>query len=49
MGKCVLRAMKAIIVPAYEGGEQTVNWEIDLSGGKKSGPVGGEAPEADKK
>ena len=48
MGKCVLRAMKAIIVPAYEGSEQVVNWEIDLSGGKKSGPVGGEAPEAEK-
>lgn len=42
IGKCVLRAMKAIIVPAYEGSEQTVNWEIDLTGGKKSGPVGGE-------
>ena len=49
LGKCVLRAMKAIIVPAYEGSEQTVNWEIDLSGGKKSGPVGGETAEADKK
>ena len=51
IGKCVLRAMKAIIVPAYQGEEQVVNWEIDLSGGKKSGPVGGEKPEgeADKK
>jgi hypothetical protein len=49
LGKCVLRAMKAIIVPAYEGSEQVVNWEIDLSGGKKSGPVGGEAAEGDKK
>jgi hypothetical protein len=48
MGKCVLRAMKAIIVPAYEGSEQAVNWEVDLSGGKKSGPVGGEVPEGDK-
>jgi hypothetical protein len=45
IGKCVLRAMKAIIVPAYQGGEQTINWEIDLTGGKKSGPVGGAAPE----
>jgi hypothetical protein len=54
IGKCVLRAMKAIIVPAYQGDEQVVNWEIDLSGGKKSGPVGGEKAEdesgkADKK
>jgi hypothetical protein len=48
IGKCVLRAMKAIIVPSYEGSEQVVNWEIDLSGGKKSGPVGGEAAEDDK-
>jgi len=48
LGKCVLRAMKAIIVPAYEGSEQVINWEIDLSGGKKSGPVGGEAGEGDK-
>jgi hypothetical protein len=48
MGKCVLRAMKAIIVPAYEGSEQVVSWEIDLSGGKKSGPVGGEVAEGDK-
>jgi hypothetical protein len=47
VGKCVLRAMKAVIVPSYQGGEQTLNWEIDLKGGKvrKSGPVGGEAPE----
>ncbi len=49
LGKCVLRAMKAIIVPAYEGSEQVVNWEIDLSGGKKSGPVGGEAASDEKK
>ncbi|HEX2872684.1 MAG TPA: hypothetical protein VHP33_15545 [Polyangiaceae bacterium] len=49
LGKCVLRAMKAIIVPSYEGSEQVVNWEIDLSGGKKSGPVGGEAPSDEKK
>jgi hypothetical protein len=42
IGKCVLRAMKAIIVPAYQGPEEVINWEIDLTGGKKSGPVGGE-------
>jgi len=33
--------MNAIIVPAYKGPEHTEQWEIDLSGGKKSGPVGG--------
>ena len=49
LGKCVLRAMKAIIVPAYEGTEETANWEIDLTGGKKSGPVGGAAADSDKK
>jgi hypothetical protein len=43
VGKCVLRAIKAIIVPAYQGAEETMNWEIDLTGAKKSGPVGGEA------
>lgn len=48
VGKCVLRALKAIIVPAYEGAEQTLNWEIDLTGAKKSAPVGG-AAEDDKK
>ena len=49
VGKCVLRALKAIIVPAYEGSEQTLNWEIDLTGKKKSGPVGGEAKEDESK
>jgi len=47
VGKCVMRAMKAVIVPAYQGEEKTLNWEIDLTGGKKSGPVGGEKPEAE--
>ena len=45
VGKCVLRALKAIIVPAYQGSEETLNWEIDLTGGKKSAPVGGAAEE----
>jgi len=49
IGKCVLRAMKAIIVPAYQGEEQVINWEIDLNGTKKSGPVGGEKPEGEDK
>ena len=48
IGKCVLRALKAVIVPAYQGGEQTENWEIDLTGAKKSAPVGGSAEEDDK-
>ena len=34
------RALNAVIVPAYNGGEHTLDWEIDLTGGKKSGPVG---------
>ena len=51
IGKCVLRAMKAVIVPSYVGGEQTLNWEIDLKGGKvrSSGPVGGEPAEGEEK
>ena len=40
VGKCVLRAMGNVIVPAYTGGEKTIDWEIDLTGGKKSGPSG---------
>jgi len=50
VGKCVQRAINAVIVPAYNGPEHTVEWEIDLTGGKKSGPVGGskgDAPKAD--
>lgn len=41
VGKCVLRAMGAVIVKTYEGPEKTVEWEVDLTGAKKSGPVGG--------
>lgn len=50
IGKCVLRALKAVIVPAFQGPEQTLNWEIDLKNGKtkKSGPVGGTATEETK-
>ena len=32
VGKCVLRAMNSVIVPAYTGSEHTVEWEIDLTG-----------------
>jgi hypothetical protein len=30
VGACVLRAMGAVIVPAYTGDEKTVTWEIEL-------------------
>ena len=42
VGKCVARAINAVIVPAYQGPEHSVEWVIDLTGGKKSGPVGAE-------
>jgi hypothetical protein len=35
VGKCVLRAMANVIVPAYEGGEETVEWEIPLEASNK--------------
>lgn len=31
VGDCVLRAMGNVIVPAYEGPEKSISWEIDLS------------------
>ena len=37
VGKCVLRAMEAVIVRTYTGPEKTLEWDVDLSGGKKSG------------
>lgn len=45
VGKCVLRAMNAVIVKTYEGPEKSLDWEVDLTGAKKSGPVGGESEE----
>jgi hypothetical protein len=54
VGACVLRAMKAVIVKNYEGTERTVEYEFDLTGGKKSGPIsglsdsGGSSSEGDK-
>ena len=45
VGKCVLRAMGSIIVPAYTGSEHTVEWEVDLTGKKQSGPKGGDKKE----
>jgi hypothetical protein len=47
VGKCVLRAMDHVIVPAYEGAEHSIEWEVDLTGGKKSGPIGASAKPAD--
>ena len=46
VGKCVQRALNAVIVPAYNGSEHTSEWEIDLTGGKKSGPVGAKGDDA---
>jgi hypothetical protein len=38
VGKCILRAMGAVIVPAYEGPEETVKWDIDLAEAPKEAP-----------
>lgn len=48
VGKCVLRAMGAVIVKNYDGSPRTVQYEVDLTGAKKSGPIGGEAKEEEK-
>ncbi len=47
VGKCVQRALNAVIVPAYNGEEHTEQWVIDLTGGKKSGPAKSDAPKAE--
>jgi len=53
VGQCVLRALTAVIVPAYEGSEQTVEWEVDLTGSgepeKKEEPKEGAAKTKGKK
>lgn len=36
VGTCVLRAMKAVIVPPFDGQEVQVEWEIDFSEAEKS-------------
>lgn len=41
VGKCVLRAMEAVIVRTYSGPEKTIEWDVDLTGEKKSGMAGG--------
>ncbi len=45
VGKCLLRAMGAVIVKNFTGSQKVVQYEIDLTGAKKSGPVGGEKTE----
>jgi hypothetical protein len=32
VGKCALRAMKAVIVPNFSGPEKTMTWPVDLTG-----------------
>ncbi len=49
VGKCLLRAMGAVIVKNFAGAPKTVEYEIDLTGAKKSGPVGGDDKDKDKK
>jgi hypothetical protein len=36
VGACVLRAMNNVIVPVFTGPEETIEWEIDLTGEKKA-------------
>jgi len=36
VGKCVLNAMGKVIVPKYEGEEETVTWEVTLEAAKGS-------------
>ena len=35
LGTCILTAMKAVIVPAYTGAEETVEWKLNLQETKK--------------
>lgn len=37
LGKCVLNAMTAVIVPPFEGPPATIEWDVDLTGEKKEG------------
>ena len=30
VGKCVLKAMNAVIVPRFDGAEETMEWDIKL-------------------
>lgn len=40
VGDCVLRAYKAVIVPPYSGGEQIVDWDLELKDAPKEGDKG---------
>ncbi|HEY6560064.1 MAG TPA: hypothetical protein VI072_22420 [Polyangiaceae bacterium] len=46
VGKCVLRAMAAVIVPSFEGQEEAVQWEVDLTadGPPPEKPAGKDKP-----
>jgi hypothetical protein len=35
VGECVLRAYKSVIVPPYEGGDQIVDWDLELKDAPK--------------
>lgn len=37
VGKCIMRAMNAVIVPAYDGGDVTVDWTIKLESDDEEG------------
>jgi hypothetical protein len=41
IGDCVLRAYKGVIVPPYTGGEQIVDWDIDLKDSADANAKGG--------
>lgn len=47
VGKCALNAMKAVIVPPFDGSEETVDWEFDLT--PKEDPKAAEDPKKKKK
>jgi hypothetical protein len=42
VGKCVLRAMNSVIVPAYVGNEETVEYEVELKAPEKKSDKGGD-------
>jgi len=46
VGKCVLNAMKAVVVPAYDGNDETMDWDIELKAAepKKEEPGKGKTP-----
>ncbi len=44
VGKCALNAMKAVIVPRFEGSDETVDWEVNIGPKDKA-----EAGKTDKK